>query len=341
MLQARKQAWLWIVGLLIAVSIGLGWIVWSDNIQSVKSFERLKRVTLGVEMSLPPASVWVAESKNYFQEEGLDLKIVGFDSGRLSFVNMLKGGVDISTAAPTPIMFNSFKQDDFCIFATMSYSDDDIKVIARMDHGIRKFGDIRGKRVGTPAGTTGQFYLSALLASKEIPSSEISEISASPSKLPETLQSGHIDAIVIWEPHASKARELLGEKAIWLPSSDVYRTKFNFLVSKAFAKNNPKILEAFVRALDRATNFIAEHKKEAQAIVSNRLQLDLVKMGILWDDFVFKIYLDKSLLVTLEDEARWAIANKLTDKEDVPNYLNYICPNALKAVKPNAVTMIN
>ncbi|MEE9525531.1 MAG: hypothetical protein V3V78_02890, partial [Candidatus Woesearchaeota archaeon] len=41
----------------------------------------LEKVTIGVESSLLPASVWVAEGKGYFQEQGLDLTIKEFDSG--------------------------------------------------------------------------------------------------------------------------------------------------------------------------------------------------------------------------------------------------------------------
>jgi ABC-type nitrate/sulfonate/bicarbonate transport system substrate-binding protein len=51
----------------------------------------VEKVTLGAEASLLPAAVWVAEDKGYFKEEGLDITIKKFDSGRLSFLAMLKG----------------------------------------------------------------------------------------------------------------------------------------------------------------------------------------------------------------------------------------------------------
>ena len=60
---------------------------------------------------------------------------------------------------------------------------------------------------------------------------------------------------------------------------------------------------------------------------------------ILDGDFQFRLSLDQPILVSLEDEARWAIRNKLTDVTKVPNYLDYIYTDALKAVKPGAVTI--
>ena len=59
-----------------------------------------------------------------------------------------------------------------------------------------------------------------------------------------------------------------------------------------------------------------------------------------WDDVIFGISLDQSLLVCWDEIARWGIKNKLTNKKGLPNYLNYICPDALEAVKPESNTII-
>ncbi|NIT52457.1 MAG: hypothetical protein GWO41_06890 [candidate division Zixibacteria bacterium] len=63
-------------------------------------------------------------------------------------------------------------------------------------------------------------------------------------------------------------------------------------------------------------------------------------MSAIWDDYVFEIFLDQSLLLSWEDIARWAIKNKFTDKTTVPNYLNFIYLDGLEAVKPEAITII-
>ena len=61
---------------------------------------------------------------------------------------------------------------------------------------------------------------------------------------------------------------------------------------------------------------------------------------MVWDEFNFRLVLDQSIIVSLEDEARWAIREELVDKEEVPNYLDFIYINALEDVKPEAVTII-
>jgi ABC-type nitrate/sulfonate/bicarbonate transport system substrate-binding protein len=98
-----------------------------------------KEIILGCETSLLPSTVWVAENKGYFQEEGLNVKIKEFDSGKASFAAMLNNkDIDICTVAQTPIMFHSFNRNDFAIIATMAYSDNDVKVLVRQDKRIIK-----------------------------------------------------------------------------------------------------------------------------------------------------------------------------------------------------------
>jgi ABC-type nitrate/sulfonate/bicarbonate transport system substrate-binding protein len=301
--------------------------------------EEKVNLVLGAEASLLPASVWVAENQGYFLEEGLNLTIKEFGSGRLSFLDMLEDGVDISTVAPTPIMFNSFERQDFSIFATFVYAFNDVKVIANQDSNIRVIADLVGKKIGTPAGTTGQFFVEAFLTYNEIDVSEVMIVDIPPANLPGALNAKEVDTIVIWEPHAYNAQELLGAKAIRLPSSEIYKETFNFMVMNDFAKENSETLEKFTRAIVKATEFIQNNKNESQKIVAQRLKLDETVTNILWEDFVFEVSLEPELITTLEDEAKWAIDSNLTDKKEVPNYLNYVYSNALKQVDSSLVTI--
>jgi NitT/TauT family transport system substrate-binding protein len=51
--------------------------------------------------------------------------------------------------------------------------------------------------------------------------------------------------------------------------------------------------------------------------------------------------LPQALLLAMEDQARWMIENKLTSQTAIPNYFDYIYLDGLKAVKPEAVTIIH
>jgi NitT/TauT family transport system substrate-binding protein len=313
-----------------------------DQFGAQKPKKEIMKVTLGIEASLLPAAVWVSEVNGYFEEEGLDLKIIKFDSGKASLIAMLSGdkGIDISAAAPTPIMFNSFTRQDFCVFATFAYAFEDIKVIANKDSGITNAGDLSGKKIGTLMGSTGQFFTEVFLIYNSISSDDVELVNIAPSDLPEALNGGEIDVQVIWEPHGTTAKNLLGDRYIRLPSADVYKTTFNFLTMRSFAKENPETLRRFLKTIDKATNFINKNKEEAQKITANRLNLKKENVALHWNEFTFELSLDQSFLINIEDEARWAIKNRLTDKTKVPNYLDYVYQDALKKVAPKKVTII-
>lgn len=320
----------------------LGIIVAWNYLALTPQAPELERLSLGVERSILPTTVWVAEYNGYFKEAGIDVSIKEFDSGKASFLAMLNNeGVDISTVAPTPIMFNSFKRNDFSIIATFVYSDNDVKVIARKDKGISTVTDLQGKRIGATSGTTGQFFVDNLLMMHAIPGAEVDVVDISPEELPEALKNDRVDAIVIWEPHAYNAQHLLQEKAIRIPSSEVYLETFNFVMMKDFAVNNPPIIRKFLRAMIKATQFINQHKEKSQEIVANRLNLDKEIIEALWNDYVFEISLEQVLVLTLEAEARWAINQKLTSGTEVPNYLDYIYMDTLKEISPQAVRIIH
>ena len=298
-------------------------------------------IILGVETSILPSPVWVAENKRYFQEEGLNVKIKEFGSGRSALKTMLtEGNLDMVTCAQTPVMFNSFTRNDYAIIAGMVYSDNDVKVLARQDKGIAKALDLKGKKVGTTKGSTGHYFLGLFLVYSGISFPDVKVADFEATQLTQALVDGLVDAISTWEPHIMNAKKSLGKKAILLSSKGLFREDFYFVAKKDFVKNNPDALKRFLKTINRAEKVIQKNKEEAINIVCQRLNLNRELVTSIWNEFNFELFLDQSTLTTLENEARWAIRNKLTDRTKVPNYLNFIYLDAMEAVKPEGVTII-
>ena len=79
-----------------------------------------------------------------------------------------------------------------------------MKIVARRDHGIAQISDIRHKRIGVLRGSGGEFYLDLLMALQEIPSQEVQKVDLSPSEQSKAISKGEVDAVVTWEPFASR-----------------------------------------------------------------------------------------------------------------------------------------
>jgi NitT/TauT family transport system substrate-binding protein len=149
-----------------------------------------------------------------------------------------------------------------------------------------------------------------------------------------------VDAIAIWQPHIHNAQKLMLGKTILLPSRNIYREDFYLVPTKDFIKKNPAALKRFLKAIDRAETFIRDNRDEAVNIVSRRLKIERETVDSFWNSYEFRLFLDQTVLTDLEAEARWAIKNKYTPAVKVPDYFDFIYPDALPAIKPEAVNII-
>ena len=132
----------------------------------------------------------------------------------------------------------------------------------------------------------------------------------------------------------------MADNAIELPSPEIYRATFSFAAKEGFVKDRRHTIEKFLRAMGKAATFIQENREESQAIIAKNFNIEKEIVSRLWDDYTFGTFLDQALLYGLDDVARWAIENRFTDKEEIANFFNYLCPDTLDAVKPGAVTII-
>jgi len=299
-----------------------------------------EKITVGVSKSFVSIPVYIAQKQGFFSDEGLDVTVKEYSSGKKATQALFAGEVGISTVADMPVVFNSFKRQDFCIISTFTYSFPFIKIIARKDSGIKKGVDLKGKKVGANMGTSSHFFLGVFLIHNRLSIPDVEMINIRTVDLPGALKNNEVDAISVWQPYTQKAMQLLGDNAIELPSAEIYRTTFNFAVMKMFGKEQPEILQKFLRAIDKAAAFIRKDREKAQEIIAGSFNLDKNVVNAAWDDFVFGISLDQPLLVSWDNIARWAIKNGLVNKKKIPNYLNYICLDTLQTVKPNSITII-
>lgn len=298
-------------------------------------------MTIAAEMSLLPATVWIAENQGYFKEFGLNLTIREFDSGRNALESMLKDkSINMATVAQTPIAFNSFNKEDYVIVATMAHSIDDVKVLARKDHGIKSAKDLKNKKVGATLRSTGHYFLEGFLSNHGMSLNDIQLHDVNAAELKEKLISGELDAITSWEPHIYNTKKVLDDSQLTLLISPLpFRKDFFFTVNKSYAVTHKEYVSRFLKAVIKAEEYIHLNPTRAQEITAEKIKTDLVIVKSIWHAFNFEISLEQSILVGLENEAKWAIDIGFTKKQ-APNYLNFIHYNGLHDLKPEAVNII-
>jgi len=108
----------------------------------------------------------------------------------------------------------------------------------------------------------------------------------------------------------------------------------------AWVNANPDLAESFLKALAQAESFLAAHPDEGESIIQTRLNYDSRYMAAIWPEHRFSLRLEQSLVLALEDQARWMMQNGLTGATVMPDFMNYIRQDTLKAIKPGGVSLI-
>ena len=325
----------------VIVLIGAGISIWLSLRSYPKSINPPKKVTLATSSpSFSDYSIYVAFEKGFLDREGLDVTLVMYPHGKASLKAIVEGKVDMGTSSETPFMHAVLGGDKLYVFATLMTGEKHLGIVARKDRGIFAPKDLIGKSIGVTIGSNGEYFLDTVLLLHQIPWNQIIPVDLKPIQMYESLINAEVDAIATWNPQMTKARKELGDQGSTFYADGLYSPYFLITGRQDFINANPDIAEMVVKSLVTASEFIRVNRAESGKIVAKYLKMDSSLLDDLTATYNFRISLDQAFLKTLENQAKWAINNKLTDQTRVPDYLDYIYIDALTSVKPEGVTII-
>ena len=327
-----------LIGLIVAsLVVGGGGYYWYTQQQPQKYTGPVEKITVAGAKS--GALVYVAQAQGYFTENGLDVTIKDYAAGKLAQDAFLAGEADIATSAEFVFVSESFEHNDLRILGSVATADIS-KVIVRRDKGITEPTDLRGKTIGVTRKSAGEFYLGRFLTSNGLSFTDVKIHDLKPADIEEAMINGTIDAALTWEPHIFNIKTSLQDNAIVWPGQSGQDFYFILIAKEGWLMEHADAVERFMRAVVQAEQYTKENDGQAAQILASRFGLAPEEMEVFWPDHRWVVSLSQALIIAMEDEARWRIANELTDVREVPNYLDHIYPDALEEVKPSAVTII-
>ena len=284
--------------------------------------------------------VSIAAEKGYFTGQGLEVEVKEYKTGDDATRAMFEGRADIATVAETAFVFDSFREKDFSLFATIGSWDNEVKIVARTDRDINSIADLRGKRVGTHPRISVHYFLSQALLKYGLTMRDITPVFRKAGELPPALETGEIDAFSLREPFIGEALQRLKGNVKVFAEPGLYWKSFSLVARNKTLAERTGALQGFLRALRKAEMLVREQPREAAGILAARLNSAPDKIASDLDQVKLRLGLEQRLVYVLENVAAWALDENLLAAKAVPNYLPLINSDALRAIKPNSVTII-
>jgi NitT/TauT family transport system substrate-binding protein len=322
---------------LLAVLLLVVLISWSCSKGNYSG--KLETLTIGATPNELNALIYVAEECGFFTTNGVRVVFKDYETGVAAVEGLLRGEVNTALTMEFVIVAKSLQKQEVFSLATIDKSML-FYIIARADRGIKNITDLKGKRIGVPRQTITEFYLGRTLDLNGMRILQVTTVDSKASDPAGTIAGGDVDAVVTWEPHVTQIRRQMGNTVIIWPAQSGQLAYWSVVSIPHWINKYPDLVGQFLKSLAQAEEYIPLHPNEAKAAVQKRLKYDDAYLAAIWPEHEFSLSLDQSLIAAMEDEARWMIKNNLTREKQVPDFMDYIYVDGLKAVKSEAVKII-
>ncbi len=236
-------------------------------------------------------SSWVALDKGFFAKEGLKVTLDRTPSSKQQMIDLMEGKYQFATTAFDNIVAytegeGTTKFPNYDVVAIMGVHSGMNSVVARPE--IKKYSDLKGKVVAVDSPTSGYatvFYQivkekAGLEKDKDYTTNSVGGTGARVKALKE----GTAHVAMISSPEDMHLKDegftILGDAAAEIGAFQGSA----YAVRKSYAKDHPKEVESFVRAMVAATDFVFSNKAGTIEVLKARLKnLSDADAGKLYD----------------------------------------------------------
>jgi len=329
------------IGLLLALVVaGIAAMILGLPISQRGPAGKLEPISIGVPPNEQSTLIFVAEDQNLFAANGLEATIKVYDTALAALDGMKRGEVDISQTAEFPIVRQALAKEDIRIIASIDRFEN-IFLVARKDRGIENVADLRGKKIGAARGTLTEFHLSRFLTLHGIGLQDLTIVYMKFEESVDALANGIVDAFQVQNRDIPSIKEKIESSnlVIWPSQSNQAGYEVISGMRDRIATRQEAVKRLLI-SLKEAERYYASHPRESMAILQKKLNYDDAYMESIPPQHQYTLTLDQSLILAMEDEARWTIKNTPAAEKTVPDFLNHIFEDSLRAVKPEAVSII-
>lgn len=288
----------------------------------------------------------VAIHKGFFKDEGLEVALKFYQSASEIPPGMVGGSIKIGLGGWVNPMQVAATDYPVKIVAQLADIAGTTQLVAKSH--IQTARDLEGKKVGMLNIPIIRRFLVDFARVHQVDFTKITIVNALPSDALTAFARGDIDAVLIWEPFTSEAIKMggalmhTGVRSFMRGREGNYRVYFNYgvvFMAEDFIRRNPRTVEAYLRALAKAQDILAQPERydEVARIIIQPLgisSLDLTRR-ILREN-VYSMKITPEWLKIMQQEIDFYVSERMLRKSLDAKTL--VEGSLLKKVRPDWVT---
>lgn len=242
------------------------------------------KIAIGYTSLADNAANLVAIEKGFFAKHGIEPTAVALRRGSVVVPGIVSGEIQVGTLTAPTFVQTLDGELGLAVITGLSETNAGNKnsgLLVREDSGINSVEDLAGKSLGV--GSVGSIITVATrewMRLEGVDPANTKMVEAPMGQLGDTLRTGNFDFTTLPEPLLSRAISGGGLKQIANPFASLPEGKpiMVNVVSKAWAEENPDVVEGFQMAIQEATEWALENTVETQEIIAEYFGLDPEKV---------------------------------------------------------------
>ena len=234
-----------------------------------------EKVTLGSSVAFTQLPNRVGIDKGYFKEQGLDAELKIVPSGNDVIQALAGGSIDFGDSSHALFLAAVANNLPIVAIGLHSWGNVGKLVASTANANVTKLADLKGKRIGVQVGTGAYIVFMLALDRAGLKESDFVISNVRVSDMPAAMQASGFDAVMAWEPQASRITQSgLGKEVISASKfEELANTSYPFLIltTEKMIRERPAVVQKYLNGFGKAQRFILKDEKGAVDIYRKHL----------------------------------------------------------------------
>ncbi|MEU4833547.1 ABC transporter substrate-binding protein [Streptosporangium sp. NPDC023615] len=241
-------------------------------------------ITIGALPIPDAASLYIAEQRGYFEEEGLDVTVKTVVGGAQAQQALLAGTLDATQTNYVSTFLAVSAGEKLKIVADLyQATPNSFNIMVARDSPIRDLAGLKGRKIAVNSRrNVGTLAVTSLLTAHGLKEDDVTFVQCPFPDMQDKLARGAVDAAWMAEPHLTMAQKGIGAQKLadTMVGSTADLPIAGVAVTGRFAEENPRTVAAFQRAMHRAQRVAASDRGAVEEILPTYIGIDAATAAV-------------------------------------------------------------